>query len=144
MEKGYRHWGHDIADTDTPIEAGLGFAIKWEKKGGFIGRDALARQRAEGPPRRRLVQFLLEDPEPLLHHGEVIWRDGARVGYVRVGAYGFTLGAAVGLGMVEAGEPVDRPYVESGSWEIEIAGRRLRARASLQPFYDPQNKRIRV
>ena len=90
------------------------------------------------------LPVLLEDPEPLLHHGEVIWRDGRRVGYVRVGAWGFTLGAAVGLGMVEAGEPVDRRYVESARWEIEIAGKRHGARASLQPLYDPQLARVRV
>ncbi len=144
MEKAYRDYGHDIDNIDTPFEAGLGFAVKLDKPGGFIGRDALARQQAEGPPKRRLVQFLLEDPAPLLHHGEVIWRNGARVGYLRVGAYGFTLGAAVGLGMVEAGEPVGKRYVESGRWEIEIAGRRHAARASLQPLYDPQLKRVKV
>jgi 4-methylaminobutanoate oxidase (formaldehyde-forming) len=144
MEKAYRDWGHDIDNIDTPFEAGLGFAVKLEKPGGFIGRDALARQKAEGPPRRRLLQFLLEDPEPLLHHGEVIWREGARVGYLRVGAYGFTLGAAVGLGLVEADQPIDRSYVEATRWELEIAGRRHAARASLQPLYDPQLKRVKV
>jgi len=144
MEKAYRDWGHDIDNVDTPFEAGLGFAVKLDKPGGFIGRDALARQKAGGPPRRRLLQFLLDDPEPLLHHGEVIWRDDARVGYVRVGAWGFTLGAAVGLGLVEAGLPVDKSWVESGRWEIEIAGRRHPARAALQPLYDPQLKRVRI
>ncbi len=144
MEKAYRDWGHDVDNIDTPFEAGLGFAVKLDKPGGFVGRDALARQKAEGGPRRRLLQFLLEDPEPLLHHGEVIWRDGARVGYLRVGAYGFTLGAAVGLGLVEAGEPVGKRWVEAGRWEIEIAGRRHPARASLQPLYDPQLKRVKL
>jgi 4-methylaminobutanoate oxidase (formaldehyde-forming) len=144
MEKAYRDWGHDIDNIDTPFEAGLGFAVKLDKAGGFLGRDALARQKAEGGPRRRLLQFLLEDPEPLLHHGEVIWRDGARVGYVRVGAYGHTLGAAVGLGLVEAGEPVGKGWVEAGRWEIEIAGRRHPARASLQPLYDPRLKRVKI
>ena len=144
MEKAYRDWGHDVDNVDTPFEAGLGFAVKLDKPGGFVGRDALARQKAEGPPRRRLLQFLLEDPEPLLHHGEVIWRDGERVGYLRVGAFGFTLGAAVGLGLVEAREPVDRRYVESGRWEIEIAGARHPARASLQPLYDPKLERVKL
>ena len=144
MEKAYRDWGHDIDNIDTPYEAGLGFAVKLDKPGGFIGREALAQQKAQGPPKRRLVQLLLEDPEPLLHHGEVIWRDGERVGYVRVGAFGFKLGAAVGLGMVEAGTPVDKGYVESGRWEIEIAGKRHPARASLQPLYDPRLARVKV
>jgi heterotetrameric sarcosine oxidase gamma subunit len=144
MEKAYRDYGHDIDNIDTPFEAGLGFAVKLEKPGGFIGREALARRKAQGPPRRRLLQFLLDDPEPLLHHGEVIWREGQRVGYVRVGAYGFTLGAAVGLGLVESDEPIDKRSVEASRWEIEIAGRRHAARASLQPLYDPQLKRVKV
>jgi 4-methylaminobutanoate oxidase (formaldehyde-forming) len=144
MEKAYRDYGHDIDNIDTPFEAGLGFAVRLDKPGGFIGRDALARQKQAGPPRRRLLQFLLEDPEPRLHHGEVIWRNGAALGYVRVGAYGFTLGAAVGLGMVEAGEPVTKRWVETGRWEIEIAGRRHAARASLRPLYDPDLVRVRA
>jgi 4-methylaminobutanoate oxidase (formaldehyde-forming) len=144
MEKAYRDYGHDIDNVDTPLEAGLAFAVKLDKPGGFVGRDALARQKALGPPKRRLLQFLLEDPEPLLHHGEVVWRDGARVGYVRVGAYGFTLGAAVGLGFVEAGEPVTKQWVDSARWEIEIAGTRFAARASLRPLYDPRLERVKV
>jgi 4-methylaminobutanoate oxidase (formaldehyde-forming) len=128
---------------DTPFEAGLGFAVKLDKPGGFIGRDALARQKEAGPPPRRLLQFLLEDAEPLLLHGEVIWRDGAPMGYIRAGAYGHTLGAAVGLGLVEAGLPVTKAWVESGRWEIEIAGKRHGARASLTPLYDPKARRVK-
>jgi 4-methylaminobutanoate oxidase (formaldehyde-forming) len=143
LEKAYRDYGHDIDNMDTPYDAGLSFAVELDKPAGFIGRDALARQKAEGPPKRRLLQFLLEDPEPLLLHGEVIWRDGAPVGYIRAGAYGHTLGAAVGLGMVEAGQPVTKAWVESGRWELEIAGKRHGARASLRPLYDPQALRVK-
>jgi glycine cleavage system T protein len=145
LEKAYRDYGHDIGNYDTPFEAGLGFAVKLDKSGGFIGRDALARQKKDGVPRRRLVQFLLNDPEPLLYHGEVIWRDGVSVGTIRAGAYGHTLGAAVGLGYVEPSEPtpVTRDYIASGSWEIEIAGQRHPAQASLRPLYDPKGTRIR-
>ena len=75
IEKAYRHWGHDITDEDTPLEAGLGFAVKWDKPGGFIGREALLRQKQTGC-RKRLVQFALRSPEPLLYHNEPIWRGG--------------------------------------------------------------------
>jgi 4-methylaminobutanoate oxidase (formaldehyde-forming) len=143
LEKAYRDFGHDIGNLDTPFEAGLGFAVKLDKPGGFIGRDALAGQKKAGVPRRRLVQFLLEDPKPLVYHGEAIWRDGVSVGTIRAGAFGHTLGASVGLGYVEPDEPVTRDYVASGEWEIEIAGQRHTARASLQPLYDPKGERIR-
>ena len=144
LEKGYRDWGHDLDNLDTPLEAGLGFAVKLDKPGGFLGRDALARQKREGVLRRRHVSFQLVDPEPLLLHGEVIWRDDVRVGYVRTGAFGFTLGAAVGLGSVETEEGVTPAWLEAGRFEIEIAGRRHAARPSLRPLYDPKGSRIRV
>jgi glycine cleavage system aminomethyltransferase T/glycine/D-amino acid oxidase-like deaminating enzyme len=144
MEKAYRDYGHDIDNIDTPLEAGLGFAVKFDTARGFIGRDALLRQKHAGVPKRRLVQFLLEDPEPPLHHGEVIWRDDRRVGYIRAGAYGYTLGAAVGLGLVEAEQPVTKDYLESGRFEIEIAGTRYPARASLRPLYDPSLVRVKA
>ena len=73
----------------------------------------------------------------------VIWRNGERAGYIRVGGYGFTLGAAVGLGMVESDQPITKSHIESGQWEIEIAGKRHAASASLQPLYDPQLKRVK-
>ena len=146
LEKAYRDFGHDIGNLDTPLQAGLGFAVKLDKPGGFIGRDALAEQKQAGVPTRRLIQFLLDDPEPLIHHGEVIWRDDVAVGTIRAGAYGHTLGASVALGYVEnsePGEPVTRDFIASGRWEIEIAGERHAARASLRALYDPKGERIR-
>jgi len=146
LEKAYRDFGHDIGNRDTPFEAGLGFAVKLDKPGGFIGRDALAIQKEAGVPRRRLVLFLLDDPEPLMYHGEVIWRDGVLAGTIRAGAFGHTLGASVGLGYVEPDDPerrVTRGFIDSGNWEVEIAGHRHAARASLRPLYDPTGKRIR-
>jgi 4-methylaminobutanoate oxidase (formaldehyde-forming) len=138
IEKAYRHFGHDITDEDTPWEAGLGFAVKLDKPGGFIGREALLRQRAAGMP-KRLVQFQLRSPEPLLYHNEPIWRGDAIVGFVRSGMYAHTLGAAVGLGYVTdaAGG------VEPDAYEIEVAGVRHAALASLRPLYDPKQERIR-
>ena len=143
IEKAYRHYGHDITDADTPLEAGLAFAVRLDKPGGFIGRDAVARQREAGV-RQRLVQFLLEDPAPLLYHNEPIWRDGAICGYVRSGMYGHTLGGAVGLGYVENADGVDADYVSAGRYEIEVAGVRYPAQASLRPLYDSQSSRIKA
>jgi 4-methylaminobutanoate oxidase (formaldehyde-forming) len=144
MEKAYRHWGHDITDEDTPIEAGLGFAVAWDKAGGFIGREALLRQRQTGP-NKRLVQFRLEDREKLLYHNEPIWRDGVIVGYIRSGAYGHTLGAAIGLGYVHDpdGGAVDADFVKGGAYMIEVAYEQVAATASLRPLYDPKSLRIR-
>ena len=99
--------------------------------------------KAAGPPTRRLVQVLVTDPEPLLFHAEVVHRDGQPVGYVRSASYGHTLGGAVGLAMVEAGRKVDQAYLDDGTWEVEIAGRRYPAIASLKPLYDPEMKRVR-
>jgi 4-methylaminobutanoate oxidase (formaldehyde-forming) len=146
LEKGYRDYGHDIDNTDTVVEAGLGFAVALDKPGGFVGRDAVVAQKAAGPLTRRLVQVLLSDPDPLLLHAEVVHRDGAAAGYVRAGSYGWTLGAAVGLAMVESGdgEPLTQSWLDAGSWEVEVAGRRVPATLSLRPLYDPTNARIKV
>jgi 4-methylaminobutanoate oxidase (formaldehyde-forming) len=144
VEKGYRDYGLDVDNTDTPIDVGLAFAVAWDKPGGFIGREALVKQRAEGPPKRRLAQFLLEDPDPLLFGEEPILRDGAWAGYVRVGAYGHTLGAAVGLGMVEDEGGLAPEDITEGRFEIDVAGRRVAARASLRPMYDPDRLRIKA
>jgi 4-methylaminobutanoate oxidase (formaldehyde-forming) len=127
---------------DTPLEAGLGFFVDFDKPGGFIGRDALLRQKEEGL-KQRFVQFLLQGPEPLLHGGEPIYRNGACVGYIRAGGYGHTLGGAVGLGFVENEAGVTPDYVKSGGYEIEVAGVRYPATASLSPMYDPKNLRVR-
>ena len=142
IEKGYRHWGHDITDETTPLESGLGFAVKWEKPGGFVGREALE-ERRNAPLSRRLVQFLLEDPEPMLYHEEPIWRDGVRVGRTTSGMYGHTLGGSVGLGYVEHPGGVDQEFIATGNFELEVAGKRFAAAASLRPMYDPTGEKIK-
>jgi 4-methylaminobutanoate oxidase (formaldehyde-forming) len=146
MEKGYRDYGHDIDNTDSVLEAGLGFAVALDKPGGFVGRGAVLALKAAGPLRRRLVQVLVTDPEPLMYHGEVVRRSGVPVGYVRAASYGFTLGGAVGLAMVSspAGEGIDQSWLDNGEWTVEIAGRTYPARVSLRPLYDPRNERIRM
>ncbi|MGH7153417.1 MAG: aminomethyltransferase family protein, partial [Acetobacteraceae bacterium] len=144
LEKGYRSWEHDITDADTPLEAGLGFAVAWDKPDGFIGRDALLRQRDAGV-RRRLVHLAAGGSDRLLYHNEPIWRDGALVGRTTSGMFGHTLGKPLALGYIENhGAPVDDAFVTDGRYEIEIAGERVAAEVTLRPFYDPTGRRIRA
>jgi len=143
MEKGYRDYGHDIDNTDSVLEAGLGFAVDLKKPGGFIGKAAVEAKKAEGPLTRRIVQILVKDPEAMLYHAEIIRRNDKTVGYVRAASYGFTLGGAVGLAMIEAGEPVTPEYLEEGTWTVEIAGKSYPAIASMKPFYDPANEKVK-
>jgi len=141
LEKGYRSWGHDVGPDDTPLEAGLGFAVAFAKEG-FVGREALLRQR-ERPLTRRLVIVTLDDPAPLLLGDEPIWRDGALVGRVTSGGHGHTLGTSVGMGYVAHPDGVDAGFVRTGRWELEIATERFAATARLEPPYDPASARVR-
>lgn len=146
IEKGFRHFGHDIVDQDHVLEAGLGFAVKTGKEasryGDFIGKDAVLKRKEEGL-RKRMVQFQLNDPEPLLYHNEPIVRDDEIVGYLTSGNYGHHLGAAIGLGYVPC-EPGTPPSVLlESSYEIEVAGKRIAATPSLKPLYDPKSERIK-
>ncbi len=141
IEKAFRHFGHDITDEDHVLEAGLGFAVK-TAKGDFIGRDAVLKKRDAGLD-RRLVQFRLADPEPLLFHNEAIVRDGQIVGTITSGNYGHTLSAAIGLGYVPCPGETESDLLSS-TYEIEIAGTRHAAEASLKPLYDPKAERVRM
>lgn len=143
IEKAYRHWGHDITDEDTPLEAGLGFAVAFDKNRPFIGREALLEQRGRKLG-RRLVQFALEDPGPLLYHNEPIYRDGKLVGHTSSANYGHHLGRAVAMGYVRNEAGVDAEFVGSGKFEIEVGLQRHSARASLKPMYDPTSARMKV
>ena len=141
IEKGFRHFGHDITDEDHVLEAGLGFAVKPDS-GDFIGRDAVLAKKETGLA-RRMVQFRLKDPEPLLIHNEALVRDGKIIGITTSGNYGHHLGGAIGMGYVPcAGEtPAD---ILGATYEIEIAGQRFGAEASLKPMYDPKSERVRT
>ena len=142
LEKGYRSWGHDISAGDSPLESGLAFTIAWDKPNGFVGRDAVLAQRERGV-QRRLVQFALDDPTPLLLHGEPIFRDGECVGHLTSAMYGHTIGSSIGMGYVKAPSvDVPRQWFEDGSYSIEVAGVACPARASLRPLYDPGSERI--
>jgi glycine cleavage system aminomethyltransferase T/glycine/D-amino acid oxidase-like deaminating enzyme len=143
-EAGRLDYGLDMENSDSPLEAGLKFAVDLDKPGGFVGRDALVAQYAQRPYTSRLVQFLLTDPDPLLHGEEPILLGGEPVGYLRSGAYGHTLGGAMGFGYVEHADGVTTELVEHGEFEIVVAGQRIPARASLRSMYDPRNERVRM
>jgi glycine cleavage system aminomethyltransferase T/glycine/D-amino acid oxidase-like deaminating enzyme len=147
IEKAYRHMGHDIGHADHVLEAGLGFAVKLDKPAGrfgdFLGRDAVLRKKQVGLS-ARLVQFLLEDPAPLLYHNEPIWRDGKVVGYLSSGNYGHHLGAAVGLGYVKCATGESTDALLASRYEIEVACQRIPAKASLKALYDPRAERTRM
>lgn len=144
MEKGYRDYGHDMDNTDTLLEVGLGFTCDFEKPGGFIGKDHVLEQKAKKTLNKRLVQVLVNDPEPMMFHAEIVYRNGKCVGDIRSASYGHSLGGAVGLSMVEDSVPITNKYLESGTWEVEIAGTKYPAQVSLKPMYDPKNDRIKV
>ena len=143
MEKAYRHWGDDICDEDTPLEAGLSWGVAWDKPGGFIGREALLALQESGIT-RRLVQFRVDDSEPLLYHNEPVYKDGIIVGRITSGMYGHTIGAALGMGYVSHERDVPRNQVLDGSFEIEINGKRFPATASFRPFYDPDSNQVHL
>jgi 4-methylaminobutanoate oxidase (formaldehyde-forming) len=143
LEKGFRHWGHDVVYEDNLIEAGLAFTARPDKAVPFIGRDAFLAQKAAGVPRKRLVSFLLEDPEPLLFHKEPILMDGKAVGYLTSGNYAHGLGGAIGMGYVEADQPITADFLASRKFAIQVNGRAVPTRASLQGFYDPKSTRMR-
>ena len=127
----------------------FGFALALDKPGGFVGQDAvLARKSANdeaGGMAQRIVQVRVLDPEPLLFHAEVLRRNGHAVGYLRSASYGWTVGGAVGLAMVSGGsEPVTLQWLEAGSWDVDIAGRRHPVEVSVRPWYDPTSARVKV
>ena len=144
IEKKFLHYGHDIADQDTPLECGVGFVCDLDKEISFIGKDAILRQcDSRGFMHKRLLQFLLQEPEAMLYHHEPILRDGKIVGYLTSGAYGHTLGGPVGLGYVEAEDEINQEYLQSGKWEIDVGGNLVPSSVSLVAMYDPEGQRMR-
>jgi sarcosine dehydrogenase len=145
LEKGYRAWGRELTPDDTPFQAGLGWAVKLDKAGGFIGQKALVEAKAK-PLARRLVSVVLADGEPLLWGGEALLRDGKPVGDLTSASYGHTIGASVGLGYVkrEDGSTIDAAWLEGGRFQVDLAGTRLAAKVSLRCPYDPAGARIKL
>ena len=145
IEKKFIHFGHDVADEDTPLECGAGFVCDMNKSIPFIGHDAIARQKESGSwKRKRLVQFLLQDPEVMLYHHEPIRCNGEIVGHLTSGNYGHTLGGSVGLGYVHHEAGVSPDYLNSNRFEIEVGGEMIAAKASLSAMYDPKAERMRA
>jgi len=142
LEKGYRDMGVDIDNTDNPIEAGLGFAVAWDKPGGFIGRDALLAAKADGPPTHRVVGLVVDDGEADLFGNEPVFLAGARVGYVRAAAYGYTVGGPVALAQVGCADGVTAEWLKSGRFTVRGDQCEWPARLQIAPFYDPQRLRI--
>ena len=145
LERGYRAWGSDVTDQDTPVEAGLGFAVAFGKDADFIGREALLRQREAGVS-KRLAIFTLDDPDPMLLGEDPIFRDGVLVGRTTSGAFGYTLGRSVGIGEIHSPghSTVTAGYIRSGSYEIEVLSERVPATLHRRPPYDPSGERVRM
>jgi 4-methylaminobutanoate oxidase (formaldehyde-forming) len=142
LEKGYRDLGVDIDNTDNPIEAGLGFTIAWDKPGGFVGRDALLEFKAQGTPRDRVVNFLVDDPDADVFGNEPVLADGKWVGYVRAASYGYTLGGPVGLAQVRHDDGVTGDWLREQTFTVHTPRGDLPARLQMAPFYDPSRARI--
>ena len=142
LEKGYRDIGVDIDNTDTPLSAGLGFAVAWDKPGGFIGRDALLAERAAGPPRHRVVSLAVDDPAVDLFGNEPVLLDGQWAGYVRAAAYGYTVGGPVGLAQVSHPDGVTAEWLKAGGFAVRTPSGDRPARLQIAPLYDPTRRRI--
>ena len=143
-EKGYRHWGHDIGIEDTPLEAGLGFTCAFDKPGGFLGREALLRQKERGAPSKRLLQFRLDNADELIYHEEPIFADGHPVGVITSGMYGHRIHASLGMGYVRRPHPVTPDWIAATRFEVGVGDRRVPAQAQLTPWYDPKSQRVRA
>jgi glycine cleavage system aminomethyltransferase T/glycine/D-amino acid oxidase-like deaminating enzyme len=142
LEKGYRDMGIDIDTTDTVLEAGLGFAVAWDKSGGFIGREAMLAAKAAGAPTDRVVSLFVDDQDADLFGSEPVLLDGEWNGYVRAAAFGHTLGGPVALAQVHCDDGVTAAWLAAGSFEVHTPARRLPARVQFGPLYDPQRLRI--
>ena len=142
LEAGYRHWGHDISDEDTPLEAGLGFAVAWDKPGGFIGREALLNQKGSSRT-KRLIQFRIEDPDLISYHDDPIFRDGVYAGRTTGGMWSHTEDRCLTMAYLVHADGVDQAWLDEGTWEIEIGTRRRSVTPSIRSFFDPTNQRVR-
>jgi 4-methylaminobutanoate oxidase (formaldehyde-forming) len=142
LEKGYRAWGSDIGPDHTPLDAGLGWAVKTKKDIDFLGRDAILEQQQRGL-RKMLAAFTVA-PEVVLLGRETIYRDGERVGWLTSGGFGYTIDRSIGYGYVRNANGVARDWVLSGTYELEVGGIRVPAELSLQPLYDPTNARVKA
>jgi len=143
LEKGYRAWGADIGPDYTPLEAGLGWAVKLRTDTPFLGRTALERAR-EQPATKKLLTFTVADPETRLLGRETIFRDGVQVGWLTSAGWGYTVGRHIGLGYVRNEDGIDRAYLEQGRYALDVAGRRVACDCHDAPLYDPRLARVKA
>ncbi|WP_380058100.1 FAD-dependent oxidoreductase [Falsihalocynthiibacter sp. SS001] len=144
LEKGFRAWGRELTPDITPIQAGLSFAVDFKKPCGFIGKDALLAAKDDPDHlKTRIIQLVLDDSDAQLWSGEAVLCNGAEVGEVRSAGYGHTLGAAVALAEIHAEVPVNAQYLREGVFEVDLAGKRVPAKAYLRTPYDPKSERVR-
>ncbi len=148
LEKGFRHFGHDISESDTPFEAGLGFAVDFGKVETFNGRERLFEQKAGGPATKyRMVNLIVDgltaEHGPWLIHNEPVWKEGSIVGHVTSGDWGFRLNKMVGLAALHKDEGVSKTWIDEGGFEVQIAGQKFAAMVQLAPFYDPKGELMR-
>lgn len=143
MEKCYRHWGHDITDEDTPLEAGLSFASDFEKEGGFIGKEALLAQKSKGLLTKRFVAFVFENADPLCYHEEPIYANGEIVGRTTAGMFGHSVGATVAMGYVNHDDGINKEWLDNTAFEIEVECIRYKVKPSLRSVYDPAMEKIK-
>lgn len=143
LEKGYRAWGSDIGPDHTPVEAGLGWAVKTRKNMPFKGREAIERQ-LEGGVKKILACFVPDDPDIVLLGRETIYRDDKRVGWLSSGGFGYTIGKPIGYGYVRNPDGVTEDFVLSGTYELDVARKRVPCKISLKPLYDPEMERVKV
>ena len=144
MEKCYRHWGHDITDEDTALEAGLGFVVDYEKEGGFIGKEALLAQKAEGLLKKRFIAFRFEHDQPLCYHEEPIYANDKIVGHVTGAFFGHTVGSTIAMGYVHHDEGIDKAWLDASEFEIEVECERYKVFPTLSSFYDPKMEKIKA
>jgi sarcosine dehydrogenase len=143
LEKGYRAWGSDITPNDTPLEAGLGWAVKLKGNENFLGRDALQREQG-GPLRKRFAGFLVDDPNAVLVGRETILRNGAFAGYLTSSGFGYTIGKSIGYGYVRNEAGVSDTYLSDGRYELVIANETYPATLVIDAPYDPKNLRVKA
>ncbi|MFT6390192.1 MAG: 4-methylaminobutanoate oxidase (formaldehyde-forming), partial [Cellvibrionaceae bacterium] len=143
MEKCYRHWGHDITDEDTPLEAGLSFASDFEKAGGFIGKEALIRQKSQGLLSKRFVAFVFENSEPLCYHEEPIYANGEIVGRTTAGMFGHSIGATIAMGYVNYDGGINKEWLDNTNFEIEVECVRYKVNPHLRSIYDAAMEKIK-
>ncbi len=148
LEKGFRHFGHDIGEDDTPYESGLGFAVNLDKQDEFLGKSALSQQKTSGPATNfRMVSVIVEGIDarsgPYLIHNEPIWKDEETVGHVTSGDWGFRLERMVGLASLHNDKGVSKAWIDEGGFEVQIAGQFYELHAQLEPYYDPRGEIMR-